>query len=284
MATIKSLEKKFCKQFYVQSLYKLHKYHWDYISKYQKLNEQFIEKYKDYINWNYISEYQNLSEDFIQKHKDLVNWNYISKFQKLSEVFIQKHKDLVNWDFISKYQNLSEVFIEKHKDLVNWNYISKFQKLSEVFIQKHKDLVNWDYISKYQKLSNDFINKFKLKIDEDNWLYKPIEFKKQQVVNSGLYEYYEDYFIAYKGIRNDNYSYYNFQYKYEIGGIYKSHADFTNNEISFGLSTWTLEKAKKYYNEKIVKVKIYYSDIARLLYNGSKIRCTKLEVMEEILS
>ena len=50
---------------------------WDYISMYQKLSEDFIEKYIDKVNWYWISQYQTLSEEFIGKHKDKINWHNI---------------------------------------------------------------------------------------------------------------------------------------------------------------------------------------------------------------
>ena len=120
----------------------------------------------------------------------------------------------------------------------------------------------------------DFIN--------DSWHYKSTEFKKEQVINTGLYDCHDDYFIAYKGIRSDNYSKYNFQYQYFVGETYESFADYSSDENSFGLSAWTYDKAKKYCNEKIIKVKIYYKDVARVVYNGGKIRCCKFEVLEEV--
>ena len=112
------------------------------------------------VDWDYISEYQTLSEEFIEKHVDKVNWCRISKFQKLSESFIGKYIDKVDWCFISTFQTLSEEFIEKHCDKVDWWYISIYQKLSEEFIEKHCDKVNWDYISQYQTLSESFIEKY----------------------------------------------------------------------------------------------------------------------------
>ncbi len=139
-----------------------------------------------------------------------------------------------------------------------------------------------NYISKYQKLSKKFIEKYNVNIDNDNWLYKDEKYKKEQVNKLGLFECYDDYFIAYKAIRSDNYSSYNFKYKYKAGRVYESHADHTAEEESFGLSAWTYEMAKEYCNEKIIKVKIYYKDVARIVNNGSKIRCTKFEVIEEV--
>ena len=66
---------------------------WNYISKNQKLSEEFIEKYIDKVNWDCISINQKLSEEFIEKHYDKVNWHYISQFEKVSESFIKKHSD-----------------------------------------------------------------------------------------------------------------------------------------------------------------------------------------------
>src|SRR5574344_137783 len=105
----------------------------NYISIYQKLSEEFIDKHKDKVYWGYISQYQKLSEEFIEKHCDKVEWVYISMNQKLSEKFIKKYIDKVDWGCISIYQTLSEEFIEKHIDKVNWSYISRCQKLSEEF-------------------------------------------------------------------------------------------------------------------------------------------------------
>ena len=44
----------------------------------------------DNINWKKISQYEKLSEEFIEKFKDKVNFWRISQYQKLSEEFIQK--------------------------------------------------------------------------------------------------------------------------------------------------------------------------------------------------
>ena len=52
--------------------------------------------------------------------------------------------------------------------------------------------------------------------------------------------------------------------------------------MSFGLSAWTLEKAKEYCDEKIIKVKIHINDVKALIHNNNKIRCSKFEVIEEV--
>ena len=164
--------------------------------------------------------------------------------------------------------------LEEFKKKVDWYWISIYQKLSEEVIREFKDKVNWYWISKYQKLSEDFIREFNLKIDTDNWLYWTDK-QKIRVIK----RYYdidnEGFIVAWKGIRSDRYSNYNFQFKYEKGQIYEAHCDCTAEENSFGLSAWTKEKASEYCNELVVRVKIHVSDIGRIVHNGGKIRCFK---------
>ena len=234
---------------------------WRRISQCQRLSEIFIEKYKDFVSWSCISSSQLLSEDFIEKHKDLVNWDYVSKFQHLSEDFIEKHKDLVVWYNISRCQHLSESFIEKHKGFVNWTCISRCQQLSEAFVETHKNELNMFLVN-------------------NNWLNKDTKFKKKAVIDTGLYECHEDYFIAYKGIRSDRYSAFNFQYKYLPGNTYTCFADGSEDENSFGLSVWDEANARYYCPKLIVKCKIFYEDVARVVHDGGKIRCSKITILE----
>ena len=237
------------------------------------------------VNWNWISRYQKLSESFIEKHSAKVNWDYISEYQKLSESFIEKHSAKVDWNYISVYQNLSESFIEKHSKKVNWYCISKYQKLSESFIEKHSENVNWNLISLYQKLSESFIEKYKdrLSISSDSWMYKSGDEKLKIIKSSGKYKIEGDYIYAYKGIRSNRYSKFNFQYQYEVGETYTCHADHNpTNESSFGLSAWTLVGAREYCKELIVLVKIHKNDLAALVHNSNKIRCSKFTIIEDV--
>ena len=204
--------------------------------------------------------------------------------QELREYISTHELNIVDWDYISEYHKLSETFIEEHKDLVDWDCISKYQKLSESFIEKHKELVDWYCINKCQKLSEAFRLKHNLKIPFNNWMYVDPDERLKKVKESGLYEIEGDYVLAFKGIRSDRYSAFNFKYQYFVGGTYESHADFNINEDnSFGLSAWTLEKARKYCNQLIIKVKIHKSDLAALVHNGNKIRCTKFTVLEDVI-
>ena len=214
----------------------------------------------------------------------MVNWCLISCYQRLSENFIKEFKDKVDWDNISAYQHLSEDFIREFKDNVSWYRISSCHRLSEEFIREFKDRVYWGCISQYQRLSKEFIEEFKDKIYMDmvgdSWHNKSVEEKKRAVMDTGLYECYEDYFIAYKGIRSDRYSAYNFQYQYLKGHTYETWCDCSDNENGFGFSAWTENMARAYCNELIVRVKVRYEDVGRVVHNGGKIRCFKLEILD----
>ena len=257
---------------------------WRIISISQKLSEDFIREFADKLDWKQISTTQKLSEDFIREFADKLDWRCISLYQKLSEDFIRVFKYDVDWCYISQCQKLSEDFIREFADKVFWYNISQCQVLSENFIREFKNKFTWHDISKCQKLSESFINEFKdwlyPDLIEDNWNYKDKEFLKQQVIDTGLYECHDDYFIAYKGIRSDRYSKFNFKYQYLPGETYESWCDCSSEENSFGLSVWTEEKACNYCKELVVKVKVNYEDVGRVIHNGGKIRCKKITILD----
>ena len=279
---------------------------WVAISAYHRLSHNFIREFKDKVCWQIISTNQVLSENFIFEFKDRVIWNAISSYQILSEDFMRKLKDKISWYAVPIHQKLSEDFIREFKDNVYWSEICTYQKLSEDFIREFRDRVVWYNISKNQNLSEDFIIEFKDKIymdnclcshklskktikelnlntklvTIDNWLYHTTEYKKKKIIKCGMYECYDDYFIAYKSIRRDRYSHFNFQYQYIKGGIYESICDYSGDDMSFGLSVWTKKEAKNDNNRGIIiKVKIKYEDVGRLVHESNKIRCRKFEVL-----
>ena len=223
----------------------------------------------------------NKELDANYKSLDDVDWESISIEQKLSDDFIRKFQDYIDWYWVSIYQKLSEELILEFQGKIEWFLISRYQKLSENFIKAFQFKLDWDWVLNYQKLSPEFIKEFNLNIDKDNWLYKSTEFKKNKIIACGLYECHEDYFIAYKAISGDRYSHFNFQYQYLPNQTYECHCDCTNDEDSFGLSAWTYEGAENYNNRGlIVKVKVKYENVGRLVHNSNKIRCFKIEVLE----
>ena len=257
---------------------------WETLSEHRGLTEDFIREFQFLVDWCSISQYQPLSEGFIREFKDEVDWDNISAYQHLSEDFIREFEDEVDWILISTYQHLSEGFIRNFLNRVDWRVISAYQRLSEDIIREFKDKVYWVRISECQHLSKEFIEEFKGRLSMyyvvDSWHYKSVEEKKKAVMDTGLYECHDDYFIAYKGIRRDRYSYYNFQYQYLKGHTYETWCDCSPNENSFGFSAWTEESVKQYCSELVVRVKVRYEDVGRVVHDGGKIRCFKMEILD----
>ena len=99
------------------------------------------------------------------------------------------------------------------------------------------------------------------------------------IEKTGLYECHEDYFYAYKNIRSDRYSHFNFQYQYLPGETYECFSDYSNDENSFGLSAWTETKAYDYSgNGMVVKLKINYADVTAIVHDSNKLRCKRIDV------
>ena len=235
------------------------------------------------IEFGYLPFNLKLSEDFIIKFQDKIDWITVSRYQKLSEDFIRKFQDKVNWDYISTYQKLSEDFIREFVFQVNWYNISEYQKLSEDFIREFQYFVNLDNISNNQKLSDDFIKEFGLYISPNNMYYWTREKKLAKLKEKNNYEIINDeYIIAYKAIKCNRYSHFNFQYQYLKGNTYESHCDPNNDEEnSFGLSAWTYKGAKGYNNSGvIVRVKIHIDNLLAIVHNSEKLRCDKLIILD----
>ena len=266
-------------------------------------------KYYNYISWDSIIENEYLSEKFLnifKKHYDEDQILDILSNQKLSENYLNNflidlYKKKNTTDFKTKciskilqYQKLSQNFIQQNIEKfcdISINRIALVQnhQLSEYLLQVILDCHESDYlitcICKHQKLSDEFIYKNKLsdiiKSNTNNWLYKDFEFKLNQIKSTGLYEIVNDeYIIAYKGIRKDRYSNYNFQYQYLPGCIYECFADHNaDHQNSFGLSVWTEKYAKNYCDQLVVKVKVNINDIAAIVHDSNKLRCTKIEIL-----
>jgi hypothetical protein len=242
-------------------------------------NRMKKQEFLDNIN-NYIYYINNkIPIELIREFKNKFNWDCISQYQKLTMPFIREFKDLVDWDRISIHQKLTIPFIREFKNRVDWYYISRYQKLTMPFIREFKDRVNWYYISAYQKLSMSFIREFKLGILKDNWLYWPKE-KKIKAIKKAGFKIKNNIIHAWKSIREDRYSQYNFIIKYSKGKLVRDkNCDCNSNDsISFGLSAWNKKNANKISKEDggvTIPVRIGIDDFGCVTGDG-KIRCFAL--------
>ena len=115
---------------------------WKYISRYQKLSEEFIREFQDKVDWRCISGYQKLSEEFIREFQDKVQWEYISICQKLSEEFIGEFKDKITFDRPNIIFNRDIKHLDPCKDGIE-RYLShtrEDEKISwNTLLERHKN-------------------------------------------------------------------------------------------------------------------------------------------------
>lgn len=223
-------------------------------------------------------------DDVILSFRNYADFEKIGMYGTLSEDFIREFMDCLDMYMISITQNLSESFIREFINSLNPYYLSVHQTLSEDIIIDFKDKFKMHNVVKYQTLLEDFIKENNLIIPDTCWLYKDIEFKRQAVLNTKIYEIEDDYIVAYKSIRQDGYSVASSKYFYEVGKTYHSRCDYnTDNLYSFGLSAWTETGASKYYDKgRIMKVRIHLNDLGCIVQDRHNLRCKKLEILEEV--
>ena len=119
-----------------------------------------------------------------------------------------------------------------------------------------------------------------MKYIKDSWHYKSTEEKKKAIVKTGLYECHADYFIAFKAVRPKRVSMFNCHFVYNRGITYETWADTSREEDSFGFGCGTYKYAQMYSENvasQIIKVIVYYEDVARVIHKGHKIRAFKIK-------
>lgn len=155
-------------------------YNYNWIFRFQKVSEQFIEKHFSVNSLYDICQYQTLSEDFIRRHADDINnsmyggkvdWKLISQYQKLSEQFMRDFNHKLDWHVLPKYQTMSDKFIKEFRGKFWWGDFP-YNKLSEELISELYDTVCWPEVSKEKKnLSNKFIETWAHRLDWFNLCY-----------------------------------------------------------------------------------------------------------------
>lgn len=233
---------------------------------------QFIRKYKDYLNWEIISSWQKLTQDAIEEFTNYVVWEKIFCHQTLSNNFIRKHIDKINdydWESICNFQNLDEQFLKEYKEHIVWHTIIikhpdipetffedkeiksyiKMQQLtqrplSEDFIRRHKDEFNaqsWYSISIFSKLSEKFMDEFANYLDWE-------QLSKWQTFGIRFALKYENK-IAWNEVGDHVYLTTNFMNKFK-------------NKLN-----WQLLAMTQLWNDKKIHQFLDYIEINALIYN-----------------
>lgn len=87
---------------------------WSKASKLNKLNNEQLYKYQDYLDWYVISRYQVLNDNLIRQYNTRINWALVSRYQKLSTQILNQYHYCLDYFWIKRCQN-TEDFLYKNK-------------------------------------------------------------------------------------------------------------------------------------------------------------------------
>lgn len=188
----------------------------------------------------------------------------------------------------------------RQPDLIWWGYIIKYQKLSEDFVSNvlvRRWDKNLERMIPYQKnkLTELFLNSIsefeKEKYLKGNWLYKTIEFRKEQIEKCNLFECYDDYFVSQILVDKNRFRPSDFHYQLNKGKSMEIFATPTDDERPKGFEVGPYkhlrnnyfsqfhENSREYYFP--IKVKVKYEDVVFISKKNYVLaRCNKIYVME----
>lgn len=286
------------------------------ILKYQILSEDFIVNHINYFDIYEIVAMQKVSETFIENYRSkLVRfndrhefWKAILRSQGLSVKYITSLLDEMEYlgllDYVIQFQNITPIrdtLMERYKDSKNYPIIvkalAKFESLSVDFLDRYPIFLETqkDLIAKHQKLSAAYREAHELVTEENNDDVTPEQWRSiLQKVTSNLTHFtlYSDHIYAYKLIRRDGYSQFNFGSKYLNGDSYDSFSDYSTDDTSFGFASYSENGAYNLWQDlyngskayMVTKVRIPYENITYVgrvaKYNAILIRSNYIEIGE----
>jgi hypothetical protein len=116
------------------------------VARNPRINESFIEKYKDHPGWHWLSFFSNhnismeLAEKYIEHYPISEVHSPLMYNKNLTVDFLRKHKELINWEEVCDHPCLTEEFIYENWDNMCFGELARNPSLSQAFICKHIDL------------------------------------------------------------------------------------------------------------------------------------------------
>lgn len=162
---------------------------WNTVSKYQKLNLDFVKKYKDKVCFVKLSSNRQLSEEIIRSFPETDwKWKKIAlnaPIQNFSEIFLEDYNHKISWNYISERRDLlTREFILKYSDYLNWEKLPSYTKLDMDLIWANIDKLKLRSVSKHQILSDEFIREYSDKLE---WFYL-----SQNLLSDNIVQEFED--------------------------------------------------------------------------------------------
>lgn len=146
----------------------------------QKLDPSMLEycfpsKFQRQV-WNSVSqeEDQILTDQFIVKYKNWLNWGILSNKHKFTLNLLSQVEDKIQWPLFSSNPNLTEQIIRNYQDKINWYCLQTdflHYKFSFDFIRQFKDKWDFSHIIRNHKVSMRILEEFTDKFNEADWYY-----------------------------------------------------------------------------------------------------------------
>lgn len=94
----------------------------------EPLSLTFIQKHERLADWKVISKFARINHEFIRHYFHRLDWKELLQNHLLSEELLEEFSDYLNWDAVAKNQILSSCFIKEHENSLNLSMVLKYQK------------------------------------------------------------------------------------------------------------------------------------------------------------
>jgi len=142
------------------------------LSSRKDLSDEYIHKYKNYLQWNHISCYHTLTIPFMNKYESYLIWDSDEFFninynRSLTLEIIEhpKYFSKWNWKTLSQDGHLDQKIIKKYHHKLDWSILRALSILildDEMIqiIDLHKKELNWESLSFNHNLTLEFVKKY----------------------------------------------------------------------------------------------------------------------------
>ncbi len=144
---------------------------WDRVSKEYPVNEDFLERFSNYIRWHKLTENPHLTINLINKYFIKFSLYHLFRHYHNPKELMLHYPNDIQWDDLCANRNVDLSILYNNEKNINWYFLSTNPDLSLDIIRHYSNKINWYHISLNNKnIDYEFINLFNDKI---NWVALP---------------------------------------------------------------------------------------------------------------
>lgn len=100
-----------------------------------------IDEFKDNFNWDSLTTQKMENQEFLSKYKDYINFELINQSMRFSYTidynFYEENNEKLDWVRLSRWANMAEDFIDLYHDRLDWSVLCRSQGLTEYIMNKY---------------------------------------------------------------------------------------------------------------------------------------------------